>query len=298
MTGKKIAASAEEMKLKLFGRQQNNTQITQVQPGDTFAVYQQHVGKIVTIPMKHITVEDNVRKTVDRSSHKFQKLCKSIKRNGLLENLVVELRKNQSGSTYISLVAGQRRYFAAEVVGLERVPCLLKEYSQEDRVSTGLSENLLREDLNCVDVADAYAELRRCGDTEEEIADRFERSERTVHRYLIIAAWPDDVKKMMRDHPDIFPTRVIFNLFVSKKFKSEEELRNAVKDKLSQGSQSGKQKVTLGKEVKAAASNLASRLQLPVTIKGTEQVGKITISYNNRGDLDKIIQIIQESDLV
>lgn len=303
MKAKKIAASAEEMKQKLFGHSRNDS--TQKPPqADRFANYYEHVGKTVTIPIENITIEDNVRKEVDTSSPKFQELVNSIKRDGILQNLVVELRKNQMGLTYISLVSGQRRMLAARVAGVEKATCLLKEYNRADRISTGLTENLNRQDLSCIDVAEGYAELRKEGRTEEEIAARFERGQRTIHRYLVIASWPEDVKQTMRKHPDVFTTRAIFNQFVSKGFASEKELREAVNSKLLKALQPVEEKfkhpIDRVSEVKAAASSLAEKLKLPVAIKGNDHEGKITISYNNQEELEKlekVINIIQGSSL-
>jgi ParB family transcriptional regulator, chromosome partitioning protein len=299
MKANKIAASAEEMKQKLFGRQQSDSEMKPLQ-ADPFANYREHIGKTVTIPIKHITVEDNVRKNFNKSSTKYQELVGSIRRDGLLQNLVVELRKNQLGLTYISLVSGQRRFFAAEEAGLERVTCLLKEYSRADRVSTGLTENLFRQDLTCIDVAEGYAELRKEGCTEEEIAARFKRDERTIHRYLLIASWPDDIKQTMRMHSEVFTTRAIFNQFVSKKFENEDEMRAAVNARLTMALQPGdgkpKLSVTQRSEVKIAASTLSEKLKLPVAIKGNDKEGKITIKYHNREELENIIKIIQGSN--
>src|SRR5262245_38356500 len=142
MKSKNIAASAEEMKKKLFAQP-----LTKDEPEalttDRFAVYRDHIGKSVLIPIEHIVLEDNVRKEVDTSSPKFQELVDSIKRDGLLQNLVIDIRNGPNG-TYLSCVSGQRRLIAARMAGVEKAVCLLKEYGKADRVSTGLTENLVR----------------------------------------------------------------------------------------------------------------------------------------------------------
>ena len=300
MKTKKIAASAEEMKKKLFGQTPPNSPEKPLSASDRFAVYRDHIGKTVTIPVEHIIIEDNVRKEVDASSLKFQELVESIKRDGMLQNLIVEVRKSDNG-TYLSCVSGQRRLLAAKAAGVEKAICLLKEYNSAERVSTGLTENLIRQDLNCIDVAEGYAALRRAGWSEEEVAARFEKGKRTVHRYLVIASWPEDVKQSMRKHPDIFTTRAIFNQFVSRGFKREEDLREAVNAKLAKALEPGAEKLNsatkIGSEVRTTASVLSERLKLPVTVKGDGQKGKITIGYDTRDELEKIVRMIQESNL-
>jgi ParB family transcriptional regulator, chromosome partitioning protein len=301
MMAKKISASAEEMKQKLFGAAQDKHEEAQVKPPiiDRFAVYLDHVGKTVTIPIEHIVIEDNVRKEVETSSPKFQELVDSIKRDGLLQNLIVEVRKGQTG-TYLSCVSGQRRLLAARAAGAEKAVCLLKEYSPAERVSTGLTENLVRQDLNCIDIAEGYSALRKEGWSEEEIAARFERGQRTIHRYLVIASWPEDIKQSMRKYPDVFTTRAIFNQFVSKGFKSEAALREAVNSKLVKALQPGSEKLktvrTTRSQVKSVGLKLSDKLKLPVAVKGNDQKGIVTISYHNREQLEKIVKILEESN--
>jgi ParB family transcriptional regulator, chromosome partitioning protein len=296
---KKIAASAEEMSKKLFGKErQASTQ--EAQRADRFAAYRDHIGKTVTIPIEHIVIEDNVRLEVDTSDLKFQELVDSIKREGILQNLVVEVR-NEGNGTYLSLVSGQRRLLAAKEAGVQKATCLLKEYNRAGRVSVGLTENLVRQDLNCIDVAEGFAALRKEGWSEEEIAARFERGQRTIRRYLVIAAWPEDVKQTMRKYPDVFTTRTIFNQFVGRTFRDEDELRAAVESRVSKALEPGanglkrsnKQKA----EIQTAVSSLSEKLKLPVTIKGDDNEGKITISYRDREELERVIRIIQESNL-
>lgn len=297
MKAKKIAASAEEMKQKLFGQPSGAT-AEKPAVADRFAIYREHVGKTVTIPVEHITIEENVRKEVDTSSPKFQELVDSIKRDGLLQNLIVEVRGGSNGA-YLSCVSGQRRLLAAKTAGIEKAVCLLKEYNVAERISAGLTENLVRQDLNCIDVAEGYAALRKEGWAEEEIAARFERGQRTIHRYLVIASWPEDVKLAMRKYPDVFTTRTIFNQFISRGFKNEEDLRDAVNSKLSKALEPGAEKLKLSKkqtaQVKAIVSGLAEKLRLLVTVKGDDQKGTIAISYHNREELEKIARIMQQS---
>lgn len=296
---KKIAASAEEMSKKLFGGK-SQASVQEPQQADRFAAYRDHIGKTVTLPIEHIVIEDNVRLEVDTSAPKFQELVDSIKREGILQNLIVEVRNGRNGA-YLSLVSGQRRLLAAKEAGVQKATCLLKEYNRAGRVSAGLTENLMRQDLNCIDVADGYAALRKEGWLEEEIAARFERGQRTIHRYLVIASWPEDVKRTMRKYPDIFTTRTIFNQFVSRSFKDEDELRAEVESKVSKAlepdaeelDRSGKQNA----HIQTAVSSLTEKLKLPVKIKGDEKEGKITISYRDPEELERVIRIIQESNL-
>jgi ParB family transcriptional regulator, chromosome partitioning protein len=301
MKSKKIASSAEEMKQKLFGRPAATASETVEVTTDRFRAYWDYIGKTVTIPVEHISLEDNVRKSVDTSSPKFLELVDSIRREGLLQNLVVDVRSGPQG-TYLACVSGQRRLLAAKEAGIEKAVCLLKQYGEAERISIGLTENLVRQDLHCLDVAEGYAELRRRGWAEEEIAARFEREQRTVHRYLLIAAWPEEVKKRIRQHPEIFTTRVIFNQFVSRGFADESKLRQAVEEKIatSLGAKSAALAVPdanaapldLSDENRQAIKLLSDKLQTEVRLKTIGRKGKLEIGFQSEGELERILQIL------
>lgn len=299
MKSKRIASSAEEMKTRLFNPT-TQSHVAEQQP-DRLKAYLDYVGKTVTVPIDLIVIEDNVRKQVDTNSAKFQELVDSIKREGLLQNLIVDVRNGETG-TYLSCVSGQRRLLAARVAGIEKAVCLLKQYGEGDRVSIGLTENLVRQDLHCIDVADGYAELRRAGWTEEEIADRFERGQRTIHRYLLIAAWPETVKQLIRKYPDIFTTRVIFNNLVSRGFASEAELQAAVEAKIAaslisttellKNTDEAKAAVKLTPEVRRGVKVLADKLQTGVRIKSSGGRSRLEIGFATENELQRILAML------
>jgi ParB family transcriptional regulator, chromosome partitioning protein len=301
MKSKKIASSAEEMRQKLFGRPATTASESAEGTGDRFRAYWDYIGKTVTIPVEHISLEDNVRKEVDTTSPKFLELVDSIRREGLLQNLVVDVRSGPQG-TYLACVSGQRRLLAAKEAGIEKAVCLLKQYSEAERISIGLTENLVRQDLHCLDVAEGYAELRRRGWAEEEIAARFEREQRTVHRYLLIAAWPEEVKKRIRQHPEFFTTRVIFNQFVSRGFADESKLRQAVEEKINASLQTktveiaapseGAIQLKLSDENRQAVKVLSDKLQTEIRLKLVGGKGKLEIGFQSDEELGRILQIL------
>lgn len=301
MKSKKIATSAEEMKQKLFGQLSANTSEAVEPSVDRFRAYLDYIGKTVTIPVEHISLEDNVRKAVDITSPKFLELVDSIKREGLLQNLIVDVRHGPQG-TYLACVSGQRRLLAAKEARVEKAVCLLKQYGEAERISIGLTENLVRQDLHCLDIAEGYAELRRRGWAEEEIAERFEREQRTVHRYLLIAAWPAAVKSRIRQYPEIFTTRVVFNQLVSRGFADVSKLHQAVEEKVNAGLRAktgttnsiGESVIQLKLSAKSrqAIKVLSDKLQAEIKLKTADGKGKLEISYQNEEELQRILQIL------
>lgn len=194
-----------------------------------------NIGKVANIPLDEIETGENVRKTIDTESDGFLRLIESIKKYGVLENVVVELRLNKKETDYkLVCVAGHRRILAAKAAkNISKVPCLLQSYAKKgDSVGAALAENLNREDLHCLDVADGYRDLVNAGWGEDELASHFCRDIRTVKHYLKMAGWSDEIKNLLRENPGVFSTRVIMRQFAYRRFVSAAELRDSIKSYL------------------------------------------------------------------
>lgn len=264
---------------------------------DKLASLKAHINKQVEIPITYIRVEDNVRRNLDTQSVKFQELVESIRSQGILQNLVVELRL-EDGLHQLYCIAGQRRLLAAQEAGKTKVNCLIKEFdNQADRIASGLTENLTREDLHCLDIAEGYAGLIENGWTEEKVAQHFERNPRTIRRYMAIAAWPAEILEILRAHQEIFTTKVIFNELVARRFADVDEFRQAVLAKVNQ-TKAVPARASAPKSVKQLESSLKSHLQMKVTINGGDKEGKITIAYKDPEQLKRIKELLlsQSSD--
>jgi ParB/RepB/Spo0J family partition protein len=258
---------------------------------DKYKVLVANVGKIVSLPLHDIIIADNVRRSLDRKSFKHQQLVESIRNDGLLQNIIVEVRFDGLRHR-VYCIAGQRRTLAAIEAGLTSGPCLIQKYEQQaDRVSSGLTENLLREDLHSTDIALGYAELISKGWSKERIAEKFERGLRTVDKYLEVAAWPADLLELIRQHPDIFTTRVIFNELTVRSLNNVDDLRQAILAKI-QGKSEIKSKLVLPDSLQEAQKSLRSHYNAKVAVKGTEDKGSITFSYKTPAEREQILQLL------
>ncbi|MDD4734714.1 MAG: ParB/RepB/Spo0J family partition protein [Kiritimatiellae bacterium] len=124
----------------------------------------------------------------------IQELAASIREMGLLQPLLV--RKIRDG---YELIAGERRLTAAKAVGLERVPVILKEYTDCEALEVALVENLQREDLNIMEEAEGYQALaEKFQLTQEDIARRVGKGRATVTNALRILNLPDKIKDRLR----------------------------------------------------------------------------------------------------
>jgi ParB family transcriptional regulator, chromosome partitioning protein len=121
-------------------------------------------------------------------------LAESVKANGLLQPVLV---RPLAGNGY-ELVAGERRWRAARLAGLERVPAIVRSTEESQRLELALIENMAREDLNPVEAARACAALvEELGLTKEEVGRRIGRSRVAISNWIRLLDLPDEVLTML-----------------------------------------------------------------------------------------------------
>ena len=118
-------------------------------------------------------IEPNVnqpRREFDKAA--LEELADSIKKYGVIEPIVV----SKNGKTY-KIIAGERRWRAARMAGLKKIPAVIKDYSDRERMEVALIENLQREDLNPIEEALAYQSLiDEYNLKQDDVADRVSKS--------------------------------------------------------------------------------------------------------------------------
>ena len=124
----------------------------------------------------------------------LEELARSVREHGIVQPLVV----TRAGDRY-KLIAGERRFRAAQKAGLTSVPVVVKEMVREgDALEIALIENIQREDLNPIEEAHAYHQLHEeFGLTQEEISKRVGKERSTVANFLRLLKLPDSVKKLL-----------------------------------------------------------------------------------------------------
>ena len=121
-------------------------------------------------------------------------LVESIQENGVISPIT--LRDNGDG-TYM-IIAGERRFRASKMAGLERIPAYIRTAKDEQVMEWALIENIQREDLNAIELATAYAKLKtQFNLSDEDIAAKVGKSEASVRTTMRLLNLPEDVKKIM-----------------------------------------------------------------------------------------------------
>ncbi len=150
--------------------------------------------EISSIDIEDIIVrEDQPRKNFDPNT--LEELAKSIKNHGLLQAILVRPLGDK-----FEIVAGERRFRAAKLAGLESLPVVIKEVDDQEAFEIALIENLQREDLSIIEEAEAYKSmLDKFGYTQEVLAGKVGKSRSHITNSLRILNLPTEILKMLEN---------------------------------------------------------------------------------------------------
>ena len=246
---------------------------------------------------------DQPRRTFDEES--ISQLADSIREQGVLQPLLVA---PGSGGRY-TIIAGERRYRAGRVAGLETLPCIVKDIDVIHQMEIALIENLQREDLNPMEAARGIrALMRQCGYTQDKVSVRLGKSRPAVANLLRLLTLPDEVTEMVRDgRLSAGHARVLAGIT-----GPEEQIRlaeRAVREgmsvrQLEQAAASAKGKAPAKKSAKkvlpAELNELQEKIQRRMGIKsiltGGVNKGKIVLQYSTREELEHLNDLLDRME--
>lgn len=131
------------------------------------------------------------RTSFDQGS--IEELARSIKETGVLQPLVVVPSKDDDRFT---IIVGERRWRAAQKIGLQKIPVIIRNLNRAQQLEASLIENLQREDLNPLEIANAYQKMmEELGYTQQETADKVGKDRASVANYLRLLKLPEEVKE-------------------------------------------------------------------------------------------------------
>ncbi|MBM3296830.1 MAG: ParB/RepB/Spo0J family partition protein [Candidatus Aminicenantes bacterium] len=229
----------------------------------------------------------------------IQELSRSIKASGVLQPIVVV----PEGDHY-KIIIGERRWRAAQRAGLQKVPVLIRNVPRARQVEISLVENLQREDLNPLEVAQAYEQLmRETGLTQQELADKVGLDRSTVANTLRLLKLPEEVQEMLAlnklsmgharailalDEPSrqLAMARQIVSGSLSVR-QAEAQVRGKRKK-----SPSGK-KAGLDAELRALQEHMVRILGTKVEIVGSRRRGAVKIHFFSLDELNRIYDLIK-----
>jgi len=240
----------------------------------------------------------------DFPENSLAELAESIRVSGIVQPIM--LRRAPTAEGRFQLVVGERRWRAARLAGLETVPAVLRELTDQDALQFALTENLLRKDLNPLEVAQAYRELQEKFQlSHERIAERLGVNRSSVTNTLRLLRLPPAVQEMIsKEEITSGHARALLALEseaaqlqlasrIARQGLSVREVESLV------ASPQAKPPATKDKpeppadpNVRAAALELERTLGTRVKIRSDGQRGAIEISYFSAQDLNRIYDLI------
>ena len=237
---------------------------------------------------------------------KLEELAQSIRSNGIVQPLLVR----RLGDHY-QIIAGERRWRAAQRAGLAKLPVVVRDIPDERVLELSLIENIQRDDLNPIEEAQAYRRLiDGLGLTQEDVARRVGRERSSVTNYLRLLKLPQEIQQMVEDDRlSMGHARALLSLssgaaqrelateILNRDLSVRETERYIQRQSDARAKRKGVAKVeeTQDANVRAAEEKLSRRLGTRVKIQKLKQGGKIEIYYYSEPELDNIYTIIAGS---
>jgi ParB family chromosome partitioning protein len=232
------------------------------------------------------------------SPEKLEELAASIREKGIIQPLVVR----RMGGHY-ELVAGERRWRAAQKAGLHEVPVVIQDVSDDTALEMALIENIQREDLNAIEQAEAFhALIEKFHLSQDEMARRVGKDRSTVANSLRLLKLPAVIKNdILEDNLSMGHARALLALEshelmekareeILRRRLSVRETENLVKRLKSR--RAARPKPVHAPEITSVVDALKRRFMTRVAIRQSGRGGKIEISYSNADELTRIIDIL------
>lgn len=228
----------------------------------------------------------------------IESLAQSIKKEGIIQPILV--RPDKTSENDYEIIAGERRWRAAQLAGLHEVPVIIHLIDDQDSLKIALIENLQRQDLNIFEEADAYQHLMLdYGNSQEDVAKAVGRSRSHVANSIRMRSLPDPIKamviggklsvgharvllghknavvmanKIIGDQMNVRETEAFVRAFVEGNV--EKNSRRRIKDA----------------NLRDLETTVSNRLGLQVTISERKKGGSINIRYNSLEQLDNLLK--------
>ncbi len=241
---------------------------------------------------------DQPRKSFDEET--LALLAESVREQGVLQPLIVV---SASNGRY-RIIAGERRYRASRLAGLEKVPCIVKDLDIVHQMEISLIENLQREDLNPVDAARGIrALMQQCGYTQEKVAARLGKSRPAVANLIRLLNLPEEVTDMVRDglltagHARVLAGLTDRELQIRLARKTAEEGLNVRQlEALASKTKSPRkpqEKKPLAPELRELQERLLERTGMRAVLTGSAKKGKIVLRYGSLEELNRLYELLE-----
>jgi ParB family chromosome partitioning protein len=266
---------------------------------DTRAATSEKAGDVRSLPMDVLrSGRYQPRRIFDEAS--LQELAESIRAQGIIQPIIAR----PIGDKQYEIIAGERRWRAAQLAGLQHIPTIVKDINDETASAMSLIENVQREDLNPMEEALAYSRLAEEFElTHEEISELVGKSRASITNTLRLLQLNSDVKRLL-EHGDLEMGHAKALLGLSGHTQSEAARTVAEKNlsvreteqlvrRYQQPSQAKKPEAKMDPDIRLLQQELSEKLGAKVDIQHKGKSGKLVIHYTNLDVLDGILEKIK-----
>lgn len=237
------------------------------------------------------------RKSFDDGA--LEDLAKSIKTHGLIQPIIV----NKQEDGYM-IIAGERRYRASKLAGLEKLPVIIKDYTDKQINEIAIIENLQREDLNPIEIAKGIKKLMtEYSLNQEVVSERLGKSRSAIANYLrILNLYPEVIEKIENGKISLGHAKVLASIdeyttqiYYANLCANNKLTVRALEHELSKQNSSNSKKIkinTPSSELTELKTLMQRTLGTKVNIIGNDNKGRIYIDYYVKDDLDRIYEIL------
>jgi len=259
-------------------------------------------GEVLDLDVREIA-PNPLQPRTDIGEDQIAELADSIRKVGVLQPIIV-----RPEATGYQIIAGERRWRAAQVAGLERVPVRVMATTETEALALALIENLQREDLNPIEEARGYRRLiAEYSMTQSELADRVSKSRSAVTNTLRLLDLPEDIQELLYGGKlSAGHARAI--LSVNEDDRRHTLARKCVEEGLSvreaenlakllaAGASIHAQRPITPKSYKIVARKLRRLLMTTVRVRQTTNKGKIEIDFHGEEELERIMRLLTEGE--
>lgn len=255
------------------------------------------------VPIEQLTANpDQPRRSF--SPEALQELADSLKSRGVLQPLIVRPHPQDSG--IYQIVAGERRWRAAQMAQLHELPVIIRELDDTEVLEVAIIENIQRADLNAIEEAASFRQLMdRFGHTQEKLAEALNKSRSHIANLLRLLNLPDTVQDLVKEgrlsagHARALitsPDAALLARKVVEKGLSVRETEDLVRKKVeptTERSKTARQRPEKDADTRALEADLSAHLRMKVSIAHAGMDGgQLTITYRDLDQLDQVCQLL------
>lgn len=235
------------------------------------------------------------------NEEKLEELAASIIENGLIQPVI--LRKADKG---YEIVAGERRWRACRKAGLKEIPCIIREFTDEQNMLIAIIENMQREDLNPIEEAEGLNQMIvNFGMTQEKVSKSVGKSRPYITNALRLLKLPSEIREMLlanqlsaghaRAIAGISDTEKQIQLaeYAIKEGLSVREIEKIIKEENAPKKKISRKKAEKSADVRKVEDDLKQIMGTKVNLNQSGKKGKIEIEYYSRDELERLIEMLK-----